>query len=122
MATNNEIMGLLRDMSAKMDHLVDRVAKVETAVEVDVATTAQTRDVYDQRMTNTERVLLERISAIEQTIQKDVLPQTDDMKRMKLVGTGIVGIIALGGVSVGAAAIWFGEQLAGLLRHLLRLS
>jgi len=121
MATNNEIMGLLRDVSAKLDRVVDRVGRLEAAVDVDVAVTAQTRDAHDQRMTNTERVLLDRITSIEATIKKDVLPQTDDMKRMKLVGTGIVGVIALGGVSIGAATIWFGEQLAGLLRYMLRL-
>ena len=49
----------------------------------------------------------------------DVL--VDDMKRMKMLGGTIVGLIAIGGTAFGASLIWWGEQVAGLFRYLLKL-
>lgn len=110
MASNNEIMDLLRDVSGKLDSVVDRVGKLETAVAVDVAVSAQTRDKIDAR-----------IASIQQKLDEDVLPQTNDFKRMKLIGVGLVGLLAIGGFTIFGVVIWAGETAVNAVRAWLRI-
>lgn len=106
MTTNADIIELLRDVSSKLDGVVDRVARLETAVAVDVAVTGRT---------------LDRIAGIETTLADDIKPQTDDFKRFKLVGVGLVGILALGGFTVFGTIMWAGELATNAVRHWLRI-
>lgn len=111
MATNNEIMALLLTISEKQDHTIDRVGKLETAVAVDVAVSAQIRDQDNARM-----------SAMETTIAEDVKPQTDDLKRMKLIGIGFLALVGMGGLTIGGLLVWAGDAAINAVRHWLRIS
>jgi len=110
MTTNNEIIDLLRDVSGKLDGAVERIGKLETAVAVDVAVSAQTRDKID-----------ERIAAIERTLANDIRPPVEDFRRMRAIGISIVGVVALGGTAFGASLIWWGEWLSTTIRAWLRI-
>lgn len=110
MTTNADIIELLRDVSSKLDGVVHRVGKLETAVAVDVAVSAQTRDKID-----------ERVAAVEKLIAEDVKPQTDDLKRMKLIGIGFLTLVGMGGLTVGGMLVYMGDAAINAVRHWLRI-
>lgn len=111
MATNNDIIDLLRDVSAKQDKLVDRIGDIEKAAALDVANARYT-------MTG----LAERMDALEQVMWDDVKPQTDDLKRMKVIGIGFLTLVGMGGLTLGGAIVWASETLVQTLRAWLRIS
>jgi hypothetical protein len=87
-----------KDVHRKIDDLADRVSKAEATIQIAGQVTAQTR---------------ERIDAVEPTV--------DDFKRMRSIGIGIVGIVAIGGTAFGASLIWWGEQTVTAIRGFLRI-
>lgn len=54
--------------------------------------------------------------------QKETQPTIDEWKRIRALGIGIAGLLAIGGVSFGAMAVWAGEGLANAIRHWLRIA
>lgn len=88
----------------------ERLGKVEHAVAVDAAVTAQHRDKIDGRL-----------AEIERTLSEDVKPPVEDFKRMKTVGLSVVGLVGIGGTAFGASLIWWGEQTIQFFRWLLRM-
>lgn len=110
MTTNGDIIELLRDVSGKLDGVVDRVGRLETAVAVDVAVSAQTRDKIDAR-----------VAAVELMLAEDVKPQTDDLKRMKLIGIGFLTLVGIGGLTVGGMLVWMGDAAINAVRTWLRI-
>src|SRR5690625_3262978 len=89
---DQQVILLLRDIAMKQDVIVDRVGKLETAVAVDAATSAQARDKIDGRYRNLER-----------KIDEEVMPHVNDMKKMKMLGSSVAGILAFFGLSGGVA-------------------
>lgn len=111
MATNNDIIDLLRDVSAKQDKLVDRIGDIEKSEALDVANARYT-------MTG----LAERVDAMEQLLREDVKPQTDDLKRMKAIGIGFLTLVGMGGLTLGGVVVWASETLVQTLRTWLRIT
>lgn len=109
-ATNSDIIDLLRDVSGKLDGVVDRVGKLEAAVAVDVAVSAQTRDKID-----------ERVAAVERMLAEDVKPQTDDLKRMKMIGIGFLTLVGMGGLTLGGMLVYMGDAAINAVRTWLRI-
>ncbi|ODT79365.1 MAG: hypothetical protein ABS76_21105 [Pelagibacterium sp. SCN 64-44] len=54
--------------------------------------------------------------------QEAAQPTIDEWKRIRAIGIGLVGLLALGGVSVGGALAWTGESVVNAIRHWLRIS
>ncbi|MER9628389.1 DUF1515 domain-containing protein [Mesorhizobium sp. M0296] len=54
--------------------------------------------------------------------QNEVLPSVQDWKRMKTIGVGIAGLLAIGGLSFGAMLMWAGDAAATAVRHWLRIT
>lgn len=48
-------------------------------------------------------------------------PTLDEWRRIRAIGIGLVGLLALGGMSVGAALAWAGESVVNAIRHWLRI-
>jgi len=111
MSDNDQIIGLLRDVLRRQDDLVGEVADLKTAVHVDVAVSAQHRDKSEARF-----------DAIERTLSEEIKPQTDDFKRMKMLGVGILAIVAMGGMTVGGVLVYAGDVAVNWMRHWLRIS
>ena len=111
MTTNTDIIALLRDVSHKLDGVVDRVGSLEGTIRVDAALTVQTRD-----------IIHERIAAIETALTDDIKPQTDSLKQMKLVGIGFLSIVGMGGMTLGGMLVYAGDSVVVWLRHWLKLS
>lgn len=54
--------------------------------------------------------------------QADAQPTIDEWRRIRAIGIGIVGLLALGGVSIGAMFAWAGESVINWARHILRIN
>ncbi|MDQ0303791.1 hypothetical protein [Ancylobacter polymorphus] len=111
MGLHDELVGMMRDLMRKQDDLYAELAELKTAVHVDVAVSAQHRDKSEARF-----------DAIEKTLNEEIKPQTDDFKRMKQIGIGFAGMIALGGMSVGGMVVYAGDVAVNWVRHWLRIS
>jgi hypothetical protein len=48
-------------------------------------------------------------------------PTLEEWRRIRAIGIGLVGLLALGGVSVGAALAWAGEGVVHAIRQWLRI-
>lgn len=111
MATNNDIIELLRDVSAKQDKMVERIGDLEKSAALDEANARHTL-----------LGLAERVDWLEQTINDDIKPQTDDLKRMKAVGVGFLAVVGMGGVTLGGMLVWAGDTMAQIVRNWLRIT
>lgn len=56
------------------------------------------------------------------SLKDAVNPSLEDWKRMKALGIGVAGLLALGGLSVGAMLMWAGDAAATAVRHWLRIT
>ena len=62
-------------------------------------------------------------AALDQNVVCEVRGQgaVGEWRDMKTTGLRLVGVLAIGGVSVGATLAWFSDQAVSLLRHWLRI-
>lgn len=93
----------------RMDEVVDRVGRIEGDVRILGQVDGQVRqEVQDLSATVTKN-------------QNEAQPTIDEWKRIRAIGIGFAGILAIGGVSVGAMAVYAGETLVNAIRHWLRI-
>lgn len=111
MGLEDQLVGMMRDLMRKQDDLHAELSELKTAVHVDVAVSAQHRD-------NSEA----RFKSIEDTLNDDIKPQTDEFKRMKMLGIGFLGLVAMGGMSIGGVLVYAGDVAVNWVRHWLRIS
>src|SRR5690554_4341217 len=111
MGLEEQIVGMMRDQMRRMDEIHAELSDLKTAVHVDVAVSAQHRDKSESRF-----------EAIEKTLNDDIKPQTDEFKRMKMLGIGFLGLVAMGGMSLGGIAVYASDVAVNWMRHWLRIS
>ncbi|MDX8492926.1 DUF1515 family protein [Mesorhizobium sp. VK22B] len=87
----------------RLDEQAEEIAKVRTDVAVDGEITAQVRNEV-------------------KSLKEAVNPSLEDWKRMKALGIGIAGLLALGGLSFGAFLMWAGDAAVTAVRHWLRIT
>lgn len=61
---------------------------------------------------------VQRLSARVDSAQ----PTLDEWRRIRAIGVGLVGLLAIGGLSVGAALAWAGESVVQVVRQWLKIS
>lgn len=86
----------------RLDEQAEEIAKVRTDVAVDGEITAQVRN---------------EVKALKETVG----PSLEEWKRMKTLGIGIAGLLALGGLSVGAMLMWASDTASTAIRHWLKI-
>ena len=97
-------------MRDRIEEVVDRVGNLETTLAISGQIDAQVRAELD--------ALRKSVSDSNSSIQ----PTVDEWRRIKAIGIGLVGLLALGGVSVGAALSWTGESVVSAVRAWLHIS
>ena len=106
---NDLIIGLLRDLSAKQDDMLERISDLESRVALGAQDAQHARGMVADRM-----------AILEKVIKEEIKPQTDDLKRMKAVGIGFLTVAGLGGLSLGSLFMWGWDNALAMLRHLLK--
>lgn len=94
----------------RLDEHAEEIGKLRTDVAVHGQVEAQVR--------NEVKALGAQVAANQEAMQ----PSVDDWKRMKALGIGIAGLLALGGLSIGAMLMWAGDAAATAVRHWLKIT
>lgn len=119
-----EILVKLGELGASVEHLLRDFADEKTAARDNRAAVHRRLDEQAQGLADVKTELAlsrQLVEALAKTQAETVLPAVDDWQDMKRTGLTVVGFLALGGVSVGAALTWFSDQASGLVRHWLRI-
>jgi len=77
--------------SASRKALYDRVAQIETSIEISGKIDAQVR---------------ERLDGIDGRITREVMPTVDEVNRWKIAGVTALAIVGMGSAAVGAFLMW----------------
>lgn len=94
-------------MHARLDSQSEQISHLETTVAISGEVDAQLRD---------------RLIALEHTVSKNhdaVQPHIEDMKRMKTLGWGISGLIAIAGLTVGSIVVYASDAAKAAVKHWL---
>ncbi|MBS1183770.1 MAG: hypothetical protein H6Q99_3650 [Proteobacteria bacterium] len=120
----SEILVKLGELSASVQHLLRDFGDEKIAARDNRAAMHRRLDEQARELSGlkTELTLSRQVvEGLAKTQTETVLPAIGDWQDMKRTGLTIVGLLALGGVSVGAALTWFSDQASGLVRHWLRI-
>lgn len=88
---------------------MQQIAHLETTVAISGEVDAQLRD---------------EIAALKKTVQENhetVSPALEEWKRMKTLGVGISGLIALAGLTIGGLVAWAGDIAVNAVRAWLKI-
>jgi len=91
----------------RLDEQNGQISHLETTVAISGQVDAQLRD---------------RLTALESTVSSNhaaVQPHIEDMKRMKTMGMGITGLIALAGLTVGGIVVYASDMARAAIKHWL---
>lgn len=119
-----EILVKLGELGASVEHLLRDFADEKAAARDNRAAVHRRLDEQAQGLAEvkTELALSRQVvETLAKAQAETVLPAVDDWQGMKRTGLTIVGLLALGGVSVGATMAWFSDQASMLVRHWLRI-
>jgi hypothetical protein len=97
-------------MHRRLDEQAAEIASLKTDVAIHGKIEAQVR--------NEVKALGDRVEANQKAVQ----PSVDDWKRMKALGIGIAGLLALGGLSFGALVMYASDAAATAIRHWLKIN
>ena len=103
-----------RQSRAKLHERVDGMADDIGAIRGDIRILGQ----VDGQVRGEVKALAEKVDQN----QKEAQPTIDEWKRIRALGIGIAGLLAIGGVSFGAMAVWAGEGFVNAIRHWLRIT
>lgn len=121
---SNEVLVRLGELSASVQHLLrdfgdEKVVARDNRAAMHRRLDEQARELADLK---SELTLSRRaVEDMARTQSETVLPAVGEWRDMKTTGLRIVGLLALGGVSVGAALTWFSDQASALVRYWLRI-
>lgn len=93
----------------RVDEVMDRLAQMETTAAIAGHIDAQVRQELDD--------LKSTVAASADALA----PTVEEWRRIRAIGLGIVGLLTIGGLSVGAAIAWAGEAVASIVRGWLKL-
>ena len=120
----NEVLVRLGELSASVQHLCTDFGDEKIAARDNRAAMHRRLDEQARELSalKTELTLSRQVvEDLARAQANTILPAVDDWQDMKKTGLTIVGLLALGGVSVGAALTWFSDQASMLVRHWLRI-
>lgn len=94
----------------RLDDQTNKFGHLEMTVAISGGVDAQLRD---------------QIAELRKTVEENhaaVAPALEEWKRMKTLGVGISGLIALAGLTIGGMVAWASDGLIAALRHWLRIN
>jgi hypothetical protein len=121
----NEILVKLGELSVSVQHLLRGFGEEKTAARENRATVHRRLDEQAREMAEVKTELTMSRQAVEgmaKTQAETVLPAVDDWRDMKATGIKLVGLLAIGGMSIGATVAWFSDQAVTVIRHWLRIT
>jgi len=96
-------------LHSRVDEVIDRMGKMETTAALSGEIDAQVRTELDEL-----RTIINGNAA-------SIAPTIDEWKRIRALGLGLVGLLAIGGVSMGAILATAGDAAVNAVRGWLRI-
>ena len=93
----------------RVDEVIDRIGRMETTAALAGEVDAQVRTELDE------------LKALVDGNSRSIAPTIEEWKRIRMLGLGIVGLLAIGGVSVGAFLAMMGDAAVNAVRAWLRI-
>ncbi|PIO96304.1 DUF1515 family protein [Pleomorphomonas carboxyditropha] len=119
-----EILVKLGELGASVEHLLRDFGDEKIAARDNRAAMHRRLDEQARELSalKTELTLSRQVvEDLAKTQADTVLPAVGEWRDMKTTGLRIVGVLAIGGISLGATMAWFSDQAVSLLRHWLRI-
>lgn len=119
-----EILVKLGELGASVEHLLRDFGDEKIAARDNRAAMHRRLDEQARELSalKTELTLSRQVvEGLAKTQADTVLPAVGEWRDMKTTGLRIVGVLAIGGISLGATMAWFSDQAVSLLRHWLRI-
>lgn len=110
----NEISHSIGELSGKLDSLMTQFRDNEGAARDRWAKVYERLDKQDALLGDTRyslETLQSHVEDLKGTIENDIKPVTDDVRRYRAMGLGALGIIGIGGSAFGAGVLWLLSQL-----------
>lgn len=138
-ASNDDIMRVLWQLEAKLDAVTDRMDRGDDLSKEERRAAHESRAVIHKRLDEQvdkinsvqtkieihgqiEAQLRDNIKGLKATVEADISPTVDEWKRMKTLGVGISGLIALAGLTVGGIVAYIGDGAVAAIRHWLKIN
>lgn len=142
MASNEDIMHAIGKLEGSLSGIYESVAQLRKDVGDEKTNAHESRTVIHRRLDEQMRqinfldkvveissgvdvTLREEIKGLKATVEKNheaVAPALDEWKRLKTLGIGISGLIALAGITVGGTISYAGDGLVTWVRHWLKVN
>jgi predicted nucleic acid-binding Zn-ribbon protein len=142
MASNDDIMHAIGKLEGSLTGIHDSVAQIRKDVSDEKANAHESRAVVHKRLDDqakqishldttvaitggVDAQIREEIKALKETVDRNhdaVTPALEEWKRLKTLGVGISGLIALAGLTVGGTISYAGDGAVAWLRHWLKLN
>ena len=122
--STNEVLVRLGEVSASVQHLLRDFGDEKIAARDNRAAMHRRLDEQARELSalKTELTLSRRaVEDMARTQSETVLPAVGEWRDMKTTGLRLVGVLAIGGVSLGAKLAWFSDQASALVRQWLRI-
>ncbi len=101
----------------RLDEMNGAISRLDTTAALSGQVDVNVRDEIE----SLKDTFTSEISALKAKIDNNITPTINEWKRIRALGLGVVGIVALGGVSFGAAIMWAGDAVRYWLLHWLGL-
>lgn len=95
----------------RIDEMIDRLGRIDITVALSGQVDAQVRNEIDALKKSVDGLNLKVDGN-----QASIAPTLDEWKRIRTLGLGVVGLIATGGISFGAAVAWGGDTVTHWVR------
>lgn len=86
----------------RLDEQAERIAKIEAAVAISASDVEELKGAFE-------------------THQAEIGPTIQEWRRMKVLGSGITGLLAIAGLSLGAFLTWAGDSAVTAIRAWLKI-
>jgi len=105
----HEISHLLGEIEGGLASLTSQFQESERVARDSRSSMHNRMDTQDRNLAtlaSDTRATQSSLKELHDTIENDIRPVTDDIKRMRMMGIGALGVIGFGGMAVGSFALW----------------
>ncbi|MBX4972179.1 DUF1515 domain-containing protein [Rhizobium lentis] len=142
MTSNDDILRALGRVEGRLTGIEENMALLREDVSDEKENAHESRSVVHRRLDEqakqiarldatvaisggVEATLREEIKGLRETVEKNhasTQPALEDWKRIKAIGYGISGLIALAGLTVGGVVAYASDGAVAWLRHWLKIN
>ncbi|WP_064686582.1 hypothetical protein [Rhizobium bangladeshense] len=142
MTSNDDILRALGRVEGRLTGIEENVALLRGEVSDEKDNAHESRSVIHRRLDEqakqiahldttvaisggVDATLRAEIKSLTETVDKNhaaTQPALEDWKRIKTIGYGVSGLIAIAGLTVGAIVTWASDGAVAWLRHWLKIN